>query len=111
MSTTVNVRIISPEGPMRMGESVEKLRTDFDELLATGVNHIIINLSKVTALDSTGIGYLVRALNFSRQKGGVVKLVGLPAQVRNTLTVTGLLKLFEVFDDNAAALASFADKK
>jgi len=107
MSALPKVKVIAPVGPLRMGDSVEKMRADFDHLLETGTNNFVFNLSQVTALDSTGIGYLVRALNFSRQKGGTVKLVGLPAQVRNTLTITGLIRLFEVFDDDAAALASF----
>ncbi len=102
------VRVISPEGHLRMGDQVDWLRNEVDANLATGHARLVIDMSKVTSIDSSAIGVLVRSLSLSKQKGGTVKLAAVPTNAVQVLKVTGILKLFETFSDSAQALNSFA---
>jgi anti-anti-sigma factor len=101
------VTIIRLEGNIRMGEKVDKLRSSVEENLANGLTRIVIDMSKVTALDSSGIGVLVRCLTLAKHKGGIVKLASIPEKASQSMLTTGILKLFETFPDEASAVASF----
>jgi anti-anti-sigma regulatory factor len=50
---------------------------------------------------------LVRSLSLAKQRGGIIKLVNVPEQASQTLRVTGVLRLFEVYENEAAALNTF----
>ena len=101
------VAVIRLEGNIRMGEKVDKLRAAVEENLKQGSVRIVIDMSRVSALDSSGIGVLVRCLTLAKQKGGIVKLSAVPEKATQTMLTTGILKLFEIFADEAAAVASF----
>jgi anti-anti-sigma factor len=58
-------------------------------------------------MDSSGIGALVRSQTSAKQKGGAVKLVNPSKLVVQTLTLVGLLKIFEVHPTDAEAIQSF----
>jgi anti-sigma B factor antagonist len=72
-----------------------------------GQSRVVVDMSKVTSLDSSGIGVLVRSLTQVKQQGGTLKLVGLPHVVEQTLKITGVLRLFEVFPQVDEAVNSF----
>jgi anti-anti-sigma factor len=101
------VAIIRLEGNIRMGDKVDKLRSSVEEKLASGSNRIVIEMSRVSALDSSGIGILVRCLTLAKHKGGIVKLAAIPEKASQSMLTTGILKLFETFPDEASAIASF----
>ena len=101
------VAIIRLEGNIRMGEKVDKLRAAVEENLANGANRIVVDMSKVSALDSSGIGILVRCMTMAKHKGGAVKLSAIPEKASQSMHTTGILKLFETFPDEASAVASF----
>lgn len=101
------VAIIRLEGNIRMGEKVDKLRAAVEENLDKGAVRIVIDFSRVTALDSSGIGILVRCLTMTKQKGGNIKLSALSEKTVQSMTTTGILKLFETFPDEASAAKSF----
>jgi len=70
-------------------------------------NRIILNLADVSYIDSGGLGTLVALYTTARNAGGAIKLVKLTPRVDDLLQVTKLLTVFEVFDDENEAVASF----
>jgi anti-anti-sigma factor len=103
------VKVIALEGAVRGGPIVDGLRSKVEQSISLGQARVVLDMSKVTSLDSSGIGVLVRSLTQIKQKGGTLKLVGLAKNVSQTLSITGVLKLFEVFPEVANAVESFAD--
>jgi len=69
---------------------------------------IVLNLADISYVDSTGVGALVRALATARSHGADLKLLSPVSSVFGLLRVTKLDKVFDVKDDEAAAVASFA---
>jgi anti-sigma B factor antagonist len=72
-----------------------------------GADKILIHLEKVTTIDSSGVGELVSAFTTVTNRGGKLKLVNLPPKVNDILQITQLITVFEVYDNEAEALASF----
>jgi anti-sigma B factor antagonist len=110
----INVRkrgqaqLIQLRGPLRMGEAVDGLRQIMEEALGNGDTRMILNLAEVSMIDSTGIGLLVRFLATSKQRGGNIKLVQPSKFAVQTLRLVGVLNLFEIFDNDDAAVESYA---
>jgi anti-sigma B factor antagonist len=105
--TPAGVTIIKLHGHVRMGEPIDRFRNEIDGNLAQGRSKFLVDMSAVRSLDSSGIGMLVRSLSLAKQKGGIIKLVNVPQQATQTLRVTGVLRLFEVYESEAAALNTF----
>lgn len=103
----MDVRVIAPEGHLRMGDQVDWLRSEVDSNLRAGNFRLVVDMSKVTSIDSSAIGVLVRSLTLSKQKGGTLRLAAVPNNAAQVMKVTGVLKLFETFPDSAQAIASF----
>ena len=109
----INVRkrsqaqVIQLRGPLRMGEPVDGLRQTIEELLSNGDAQIVINLAEVPMVDSSGIGLLVRFLASTKHAGGSIKLVQPSKFTVQSLRLVGILNLFEIFDDDDAAVQSF----
>lgn len=101
------VQVIQLRGPLRMGPAVDSLRQTLEEALGTGDTRVVMNLSEVPMVDSTGIGLLVRFLTLIKQKGGNLKLAQPSKFAVQTLRLVGVLNLFEVFDNDDAAVESF----
>ena len=102
-----NVQVIQLRGPLRMGEAVDSFRQTIDETVAAGGNQLVVNLTEMPTIDSSGIGILVKAMASAKQRGGALKLVNPSKFTVQTLRLVGVLNLFEVFDDEDAAVASF----
>jgi anti-sigma B factor antagonist len=83
------------------------LRENVARLLNEGRKHIILNLSGLQYLDSSGIGELARIYVMVLKSGGEMKVVGLTRNVEDVLKVTHLSQLFPEFPDEEAALQSF----
>jgi anti-sigma B factor antagonist len=75
--------------------------------MAAGDSRLVLNIAEVPMIDSSGIGLVVRFLASTKQRGGNVKLVQPSKFAVQTLRLVGVLNLFEVFDDDAAAVESF----
>lgn len=97
------------KGPFRGSESNAAFRRHGDELTRTGGIWLVVDLSDVPAIDSTGIGNLVYLLTTCKRRGGMVKLVRPSESAGNSLQLTGLLSLFEVFESLPRAMASFRE--
>jgi|SRR5215469_13832972 len=86
---------------------VGALRDAIQMLLREKRNNILLNLSQLQYLDSSGIGELARIYVAVVKQGGTMKVVGLTSKVEEILKVTHLSKLFQEFPDEQTALRSF----
>lgn len=102
------VQVVQLRGQLRLGEAVDELRQTIDEALREGDTRFAINLAEVSMIDSSGIGLLVRCLASTKQRGGNIKLVKPSDFAVKTLRLVGVLNLFDVFDNDEAAVESFA---
>ena len=81
------------------------LRDTLRELIEEGFYRIIINLAEVPYLDSAALGVLVDAVRRAREHEGIISLVSTTPFVRRAFEITRLVKIFQMYDDNEAALA------
>ncbi len=101
------VKVVKLRGKLSLGESVDRLRGDLYELIGNGEPRIVLDLSEVPMIDSSGIGLLVKTLTTAKQMGGAIRLLNPSKFVVQTLKMIGLLNLFDVFGDQQEAIASF----
>ena len=101
------VTIIDFRGRIAFGEGNTKLRETINNLSAAGVNKVLLNLKEVDFVDSSGIGEMVKGHMTLRKMGGQMKLTTLSKTVNDLLQATALNKLFEIYPDESAAVASF----
>jgi anti-sigma B factor antagonist len=102
------VKLIKLTGRLTLGDSVDRLRATFDDLAGTGAYCYVVDLKDIAMLDSSGIGLLVQYLTLTKQQGGSLKLLNPSPFAIKTLKMIGLLKLFQVFEDQESAVASFS---
>jgi anti-sigma B factor antagonist len=103
-----DVTVIDVSGRITLGEGASAFRDTVRDLSAKGDKKILLNLSDVTYIDSSGIGEMVSGFTTVTNHGGQLKLLGLSKKVKDLLQITKLYTVFEVFDDEAAAVRSFA---
>jgi anti-sigma B factor antagonist len=102
-----DVIIVDLDGRLVLGVGDELLRDVMNELLAEDWKKIVLNLRKVTIMDSSGIGEVVASWKLAGRFGASVKLLRPGPQVQRTLRLTQLLPLLEVYDSEDEAVASF----
>lgn len=113
MSATINVRnngpvcIVDVGGKITLGDGSVVVRDTVKNLVNEGTKNIVLNLGDVTYIDSSGIGELVSAFTTVSNSGGTLKLLNLTKRVQDLLQITKLYTVFQVFNDEAAAVASF----
>ena len=105
---TVNdVMILDLEGRLTIDAGAGQLREAIKRLVGQGKSKVLINLSKVPYVDSGGLGELVHSLVSARKANGEVKLMGLTSKITDLLAITRLVTVFETFETEGDALASF----
>jgi anti-sigma B factor antagonist len=102
-----DVKILKLRGRLTLGDSVDRMRDTCDDLLNAGNVRWVVDLCEVSMVDSSGIGLLVRYLTAAKQRGGSLKLLNPSKFAVQTLRMTGLLSLFEIFEDQEQAVSSF----
>jgi anti-sigma B factor antagonist len=102
------VTILDLSGRITLGEGSVQLRDAVRDLLAKGSKQILLSLGDVNYIDSSGIGELVSAYTAVRNQGGDLKLLNLTKKVHDLLQITKLYTVFDIKDDEASAVASFA---
>ena len=102
-----DITILDLSGKVTLGEGSVALRNTIRRLLGEGKNKILMNLAGVGYIDSSGIGELVSSFTAVKKEGGTLKLLKLTQKIQDLLAITKLLTVFDVFDDEAEALASF----
>jgi len=102
------VTIVDLSGRITLGEGSVILRDTVKDLLGKGQKKILLNLGDVSYIDSSGIGELVSAFTSVRNQGGELKLLHLTKKVHDLLQITKLYTVFDVKDDEAAAIGAFS---
>lgn len=101
------VEILSLQGKITIGSGDVQLRDLIAQCLNDGKNNILLDMSGVSTIDSSGIGELVGSFTTVTNRGGKLKLLHLPGKVADLLQVTQLITVFEVHETEATAIASF----
>ncbi len=103
-----DVTVIDASGNIKLGEGSSVLRDTLRDLATKGNKKLLLDLGEVSYIDSSGIGELVSGFTSLTTQGGQLKLLRLTKRVEGLLQITKLYTVFEVFDDEAAAVRSFS---
>jgi anti-sigma B factor antagonist len=101
------VNIVDLSGRITIGEGTIILKDAVRNLLQRNEKKILLNLADVSYIDSSGIGELVSSFTTVGNQGGKLKLLNLTKKVHDLLSITKLLTVFEVFEDEAKAIQNF----
>jgi anti-sigma B factor antagonist len=103
-----DVSVVDVAGRITLGEGSSALRDLLRDMVSKGQKNILLNLGEVSYIDSSGIGELVSGFTTVTNSGGQLKLLGLNKRVKDLLQITKLYTVFDVHDDEAGAVRSFA---
>ena len=104
------ITVVELAGKLTIEEGTPQLRAKVRDLLGAGAIRMVLDLSKVTYIDSTGIGTLVASYTSTANRGGQLELLHVTPKVRHLLSITGLLAVFEIHEDEESAVGSFFSK-
>ncbi len=102
-----DVKVIELKGKITIGAGDLQMREAIHQALNGGSTKILVNMKEVATIDSSGVGELVGCYTTATHKGAKLKLVHLPEKIHDVLTVTQLITVFDVYQDEREALASF----
>ena len=102
-----DVMVLNISGKIMGGPDHEKFQTEIKTLVSAGHVDVLLNLSKVSWVNSTGLGILVSAFHTLKKNSGQLKICEVSDRIDNILNVTQLKLVFETFDKCEDALASF----
>jgi anti-sigma B factor antagonist len=100
------VTVMSCQGRIVFGEEAAELRENLKRVLSS-TRQVVLNLSGVSYIDSGGLGTLVGVYSSARAAGADIKLTGLGQRLRDVLQITKLVTVFEVYDTEQEAIATF----
>jgi anti-sigma B factor antagonist len=103
-----DVIVVDVSGRITLGEGSSNLRESIRDLVTKGNKKILLNLADVSYIDSSGIGELVSGFTSVANAGGQLKLINLTKRVKDLLQITKLYTVFEVHEDESAAVRSFS---
>ena len=103
-----DVSVVDVAGRITLGEGSSALRDTLRGLVSNGQKKILLNLGEVSYIDSSGIGELVSGFTTVTNSGGQLKLLNLAKRVKDLLQITKLYTVFDVHEDEAEAVRSFA---
>jgi anti-sigma B factor antagonist len=104
------VVVLTLNGRLLLGEDCAVLHEAIRQHLADDSSKLVLNLTDVSYVDSAGLGELVSGAVAARKKGGDMKLSNMSKRLTDLMRVTHLYKVFDVKDDEQAAVAAFAQK-
>lgn len=102
-----DVLVIDLSGQLTMGEAVASVRDEIHDEVEHGVRKVLLNLADVSYIDSAGLGELTAAYSSIKNRGGQLKLLNLTKRVHDLLQITKLSTIFDYYDDERKAIASF----
>ena len=100
--------VLKLKGGLTIGAGDIALRNAVDRELKEGGRQIVLDLSELSTIDSSGLGELVSVFTSVTSRGGVFKLVGGPQKLEDLLTTTQLIAVFDVYPDAGQAVAAFS---
>ncbi|MFQ5737804.1 MAG: STAS domain-containing protein, partial [Acidobacteriota bacterium] len=102
-----DVAIVDLQGRLVTGGADEMLRKAMNQLIVEGKKRILLNLSRVSWIDSAGIGELIASIKLAKRFGASVKLLRVGDRVKHVLSISKLLPLLDVYENEKEALGSF----
>ncbi|HYL38812.1 MAG TPA: STAS domain-containing protein [Bryobacteraceae bacterium] len=102
-----SVVVLHLQGSITLGDGTNRFRKLIHDTLDAGKKDILLNMSEVYYIDSSGLGELVAALTTSHHKGGRLKLMRLTPKVQDLVQLTRVHRVFEIFSDEESAVRSF----
>ena len=104
------VTIVDLEGSVTLGESNRKLHDALKQLVRERKCDVVLNLAKVTKIDSSGLGEIIAGFTTVRAIGGTLKLLNVPDDVADLMMITKLVTVFDMYEDEWVAVDSFEDE-
>jgi anti-sigma B factor antagonist len=101
------VPVLDLKGQIVLGEGSVQIRDAIRDLVGKGQKSILLNLGNVNYIDSSGLGELVSAYTTAKNRGAELKLLKLTKKVHDLLQLTKLYTVFDIYDDETIAIASF----
>lgn len=102
-----DVTILDLDGNIRIGAGSVEFRQALRQSVINGEKKILLNMANISYIDSSGLGEIVSGYTLLQKNGGVMKLLQPARRVHELMTMTKLLTVFEVFDNEAEAVFSF----
>ncbi len=102
-----DVTILDLKGKILIGDGIDELRAAINNAIKAKETKLLLNFKDVPYLDSTGLGEVVRSYTSIKKEGGAVKILNLTQKVKDLLSVTKLITVFETFEDEKKAISSF----
>src|SRR5437773_12503459 len=107
--TAGDVIIVDVSGKVTLGDGGDALLKDkMGSLVQQGQKKVLLNLADVSYVDSAGLGAIVQAYATLNKNGGSLKLLNATKRIKDLLSITKLLTIFDTFDNEADAVKSFA---
>ena len=103
-----DVTILDVEGKILLGEDDVQLKRKINELIEHSKTKLLLNLANIPYMDSNGLSEIVRSYTTVKRAGGDLKLLNATKRISDLLTITKLITVFEIFEDEAAAVKSYA---
>ena len=105
---TGDIVIIDVDGQILLGDGDIEIKKAVDDLLKRGTKKILLNLAKVPYMDSAGLGEMIRCFTALRKTGGDFKILSPNRRIIDLLTITKLLNVFDCYENETTAIASFS---
>jgi len=102
------VSVVALDGRIVLGEESNALREKVKGLIAAGKKKIVLNMDNITFIDSAGLGTLVAAHHSAKSQGAGLRLCHLGSKFQEVLQITKLMTVFDVYNTEAEAVASFS---
>ena len=101
------VSVLDISGKIVLGEGDIQIKDRIKDLLADGQRSILLNLGDVSYMDSAGLGALISGYTTVKREGGQLKLVNLTKRIKDLLAITKLITVFDTFENEDDAIASY----
>ncbi len=102
-----DVVVIEPKGKIMGGPESTELHDLLHDMIDRSKLKVVIDLSKVDWMNSTGLGLLISGLTTLRKAGGELRLAKVTEKIQSLLTITKLVTVFKVYDSVEEAINSF----
>jgi anti-sigma B factor antagonist len=102
-----SVTVIQLQGNLMGGPDASSLNAKLHQLAEEGKKHIVVDLTAVQFINSSGLGLLIGGVSAMKNAGGALKLAGASEKILSLITITKLTTVFENFPTVQAAVASF----
>ncbi len=102
------VTVVALDGRIVLGEESNALREKIKSLVAEGKKKVVLNMDGITFIDSAGLGTLVAAHHSAKAQGASLRLCHLGTKFQEVLQITKLMTIFDVYNTEAEAVASFS---